>query len=116
MDFTKMSDEEILNIVEPIMDNLMDASTEINHERHVRDFSDRLKKIVTKEYLESVCKKYQEEKGFFSTKEFVSLFKRPKEVAVVWKQKFTKAEGDFVAELLLFKKDDKFVVDHTMVF
>ncbi len=46
----------------------------------------------------------------------MSLFKRPKEVAVVWKQKFTKAEGDFVAELLLFKKDDKYVVDHTMVF
>ena len=116
MKFTEMTDKEILNIVEPIMDNLMDASTEINHERHTRDFSDRLKAIVTKEYLEKVCKKYQKEKGYFSQREFVSLFKRPKEVAVVWKQNFTKAEGDFVAELLLFKQGDKFIVDHTMVF
>jgi len=116
MNFTEMSDEEILNIVEPIMDNLMDASTEIDHERHTKDFSDRLKAIVTKDHLEKICKKYQEEKGYFSEREFVSIFKRPKEVAVVWKQKFTKAEGEFVAELLLFKKDNKYIVDHTMVF
>ncbi len=47
MKFTEMTDKEILNIVEPIMDNLMDASTEINHKKHTRDFSDRLKAIVT---------------------------------------------------------------------
>lgn len=116
MNFTEMTDEEILNIVEPIMDNLMDASTDINHEKHVKGFSDRLKKNVTKEHLEKVCKKYQEEKGYFSTREFVSVFKCPKEIALVWKQKFTKAEGDFVAELLLFEKDGKYVVDHTMIF
>ena len=116
MSFTEMSDKEILNIVEPIMDNLMDASTEIDHERHIRDFSDRMKNIVTKEHLEKVCRKYQEEKGYFSEREFVSLFKRPEAVAVIWKQRFTKAQGEFVAELLLVKKDEKYLVDHTMVF
>lgn len=116
MNFTEMTDSEILNIVEPIMDNLMDASTEVNHEKHIRDFSDRMKCIVTKEYLEKVCKKYQLEKGLFSNREFVSLFKRPDAVAVVWKQSFTKAPGEFVAELLLIKENDKYLVDHTMVF
>jgi len=116
MNFTTMTDDEVLNIVEPIMDNLMSASTEINHQNHIRDFSDRLKGIVTKEYLESVCKKYQKEKGFFAKREFVSLFKRPDAVAVVWKQSFTKAQGDFVAELLLINKGEKYLVDHTMVF
>ena len=47
MKFTEMTDKEILNIVEPIMDNLMHASTEINHKKHTKDFSDRLKAIVT---------------------------------------------------------------------
>jgi len=44
------------------------------------------------------------------------LFKRPDAVAVVWKQSFTKAQGEFVAELLLIKKGEKYLVDHTMVF
>ena len=116
MSFTKMSEEEILDIADPIMDNLMDASTKIDHDRHIRDFSERMKSIVTKEYLERICKKYQEEKGYFSKREFVAVFKRPEGVAIVWKQWFTKQQGEFVAELLLVQKDGKYLVDHAMVF
>jgi hypothetical protein len=46
-----MSDAEIFALADPIMDNLMEASTAIDHERHIRDFSDRLKSIVTKGYV-----------------------------------------------------------------
>lgn len=60
----RMSDAEILGIANPIMDNLMDASTEIDHERHIRDFTERLKRIATKEYPQRVCEQYQREKGF----------------------------------------------------
>ncbi len=56
MDWPKMSDEEIMDIASPIMDNLMQASTDINHERHVRDFCPELKEVVTKENLEKQCK------------------------------------------------------------
>ena len=30
--------------------------------------------------------------------------------------KFTKAKGEFVAEMVLIKQKEKFLVDHTMVF
>ena len=116
MSFEEMSDEEILNIANPIMDNLMDASTEIDHERHTRDFSDRMLNIVTEEYLTKVCEKYQAEKGFFAERKFVAIFKRPDAVAIIWKQYFTKVKGEFVAEVLLIKEGTRYVVDHTMVF
>jgi len=107
---------EILHIANPIMDNLMDASTAIDHARHIRDFNDRMKTLVTKEYLQKVCEKYQREKGFFSRREPVAVFKRPGAAAVIWKQWFTKAPGEFVAEMLLVEKDGTFLVDHVMVF
>lgn len=116
MTLETMSDAEILGIANPIMDNLMDASTSIDHARHIRDFSDRMKGIVTKDYLQRVCEKYQEEKGFFSTRESVAVFKRPGAAAIVWRQQFTKAPGEFVAEMLLVEKDGKYLVEHTMVF
>ena len=116
MNFEEMTDQEILNIANPLMDNLMDASTHIDHERHVRDFTDRLKKIVTKEHLEKVCNHYQGKLGLFAKREVVAVFKRPNSAAVVWKQWFTKAQGEFVAEMLLVKKDGKILVDHTMIF
>ena len=116
MDLAQKSDDEILKVVNPIMDNLMDASTAIDRERHVRDFTDRAKGIVTAEHLQRVCEKYQREKGFFSRREFVAIFRRPQSVVVIWKQWFTKAAGEHVAELVLVQDGNRYLVDHALVF
>jgi len=116
MNFEEMSENEILNIANPIMDNLMDASTKIDHERHIKDFTDRMKNIVSKEHLQKVCEHYQDEKGFFTERTFVAVFKRPNSAAIVWKQSFSKAKGEFVAEIVLVNKNGKYLVDHAMVF
>ncbi len=116
MSFEEMSEKEILDIANPIMDNLMDASTKINHEMHVRDFTERMKAIVTKDYLQKVCEQCQSEKGFFSERKSVAVFKRPNSAAIVWKQSFTKAKGEFVAEMVLVKQDGKYLCDHAMVY
>jgi hypothetical protein len=116
MNFEEFSDDQILDIANPIMDNLMSASTEIDHERHIRDFTDRMKSIVTEEYLLKVCEKYQSENGFFSERESIAVFKRPDAAVVVWKQFFTKAKGEFVAEIKLVYQNGKYLVDHAMVF
>lgn len=116
MNFESMSEKEILDIANPIMDNLMEASTDIDHKRHTKDFTERLKKIVTEEHLQKVCRNYQVEKGFFGERSPVAVFKRPESVAIVWKQSFTKAKGEFVAEMVLVYQDGKILCDHTMVF
>ena len=99
--FESISEQQILDIANPIMDNLMDASTQLDHARHVRDFTDRMKAIVTPAYLQRVCQQYQSEKGYFSNRVPVAVFKRPDSAAIVWKQSFTKAPGEFVAEMVL---------------
>jgi hypothetical protein len=116
MGLANKSDEEILEIANPIMDNLMEGSTEINHEKHTRDFTDRMKSIVTKDYLEKVCKRYQAEWGYFSKREFVAVFRRPSSVAIVWKQWCTKQDGEFVAELVLVENESRYLVDHATVY
>jgi hypothetical protein len=116
MELAKKSDAEILTVANPIMDNLMDASTAIDRERHARDFTDRLKAIVTKDYLERVCRQYQDEKGYFGGREVVAIFRRPHSVAIIWKQRFTKSAGEFVAEMVLVEQASRCLVDHVMVF
>ncbi|WP_076416879.1 hypothetical protein [Shewanella sp. UCD-KL12] len=116
MNFQSLSEKQIFDIANPIMDNLMDASTEINHKKHVQDFTQRMKSIVTEEYLKSVCEHYQNEKGYFGERTPVSVFKRPDAAAIIWKQSFSKAEGEFVAEMLLVHKEGQYLVDHVMVF
>ncbi len=116
MDLAHKSDEEILTVADPIMDNLMEASTAIDYARHTRDFTERARSVLSKGALESLCKHYQDTKGFFAQRTFVAVFRRPESVAVIWRQRFTKASGEFVAEIVLVQQGDKYLVDHVMVF
>ena len=116
MNFEEMSEQNILDIANPIMDNLMQASTDIDHERHVQDFTDRAKAIVTKEHLERVGSIYQSEKGTWLNREPVAVFRRTDSAAIIWKQFCPKAKGEYVAEIVIMHKNGRFLVDHAMVF
>ncbi|MFT7560178.1 MAG: hypothetical protein ACI93R_002096 [Flavobacteriales bacterium] len=116
MNFEEMSENDIVEIATPIMNNLMQASTDIDHKRHVQDFTDRAKAIVTKEHLEHVCAVYQSEKGIWLSRELVAVFRRPDSAAIIWKQEVSKASGEYVAEIVLIYSEGRFLVDHAMVF
>ncbi|MGV3000518.1 hypothetical protein [Vibrio sp. E150_018] len=98
------------------MDNLMQASTNIDYEKHVRDFNKRMLKIVTRDHLQQVCVKYQTEKGFFAERSLIGVYRRPDSAVIIWNQKFTKVPGEFVAEMVLVHEDGRYLVDHAMVF
>ena len=115
MSISDKSDSEILAIANPIMDNLMEASTRIDYENHVRDFTERAKSVLSKEWFDIVCKEYQGTKGFFVQREFIAHFRRPDSVAVIWKQSFTQQAGDYVAEMVLVEENGRYLVDHVMV-
>jgi succinyl-CoA synthetase beta subunit len=116
MNFLEMSEKQILDIATPIMDNLMQASTDIDHTRHVQDFTDRAKAIVTEDHLQKVCVKYQFEKGNWGKREPIAVLKRPDSAAIIWKQFCSKVEGEYVAEIVLIHQNGRFLVDHAMVF
>lgn len=115
MDWLEMTEEEILNIVSPIMDNLMQASTDINHERHVKDFSEKLKKIVTEENLKQQCEKYQKEIGYFSNRELIGVVRKDTDVRVFWKQWYTNSRNEFLAFIHIIENKGKFEVVNVSV-
>ena len=51
MELLAKSDEEILSAVDQLMDNLMQGSTEIDHAKHTKDFSSRIKERISPEQL-----------------------------------------------------------------
>ena len=116
MNFTTLSEAQIINIATPIMDNLMLASTQRNFDSHVVDFTARMRGIVTPEYFETVVEQYQKEKGLFAQRNLVAVFKRPDSAVLIWRQNFTQQDGDFVAEMVLVKQNGRYLCDHVMVF
>ena len=63
MIFVEREEDEILRIVEPIMDNCLNGSNEDNHAKHTRDFTERMRKIVTPENLRLQLSKKEEPIG-----------------------------------------------------
>jgi len=116
MQLAQQSDTDIFAVANPIMDNLMAASTAIDYERHVRDFTARAKSTLPQNLFQTICQEYQSSKGFFAQREPVAIFRRPDSIAIVWKQTFTRQPGEFVAELVLVQQEDRILVDHAMVF
>lgn len=116
MPLSDQPDDAILAIADPIMDNLMEASTVIDHARHVRDFTDRLKTLLPPDRFERICRHYQSEKGYFGPRTFVAAFRRPDSVVLIWTQTFTRQAGEYVAEMVLVHRHGRYLVDHVMVF
>ena len=107
MNWLELTDEKILKIANPIMDDLMKASTDVNYEKHVTHFSEKLKGIVSKVNFENQCKEYQENLGFFSKREFVGIFKKESDVRIFWRQYYTNSKNQFLAFLHLIVNNDK---------
>lgn len=115
MDLIDKTDKEIRCIATPIMDNLMEGSTEINWEKHTRDHTERTKKIITREELEKQCKDYQSKFGYFTEREFLGITRHRDYVNVIWKQKMSKSRNEYAAILSLVQEGNRYLVDRCWV-
>ena len=111
-----MADKDILDIIEPLIDNMLEGSTARDHAKHVRDFTTRLKVIVTAENLSRQCDDYQAHLGVFARREFVSLFRRQHSLAATWRLFFTKTDDEFVLEAMFVERDGHLQIEHCMIF
>jgi hypothetical protein len=113
MNFLEMDDERILGIVDPIMDNCLNGSNENNHAKHVRDFTERMRNIVTPENLKMQLS--HEPRAFFTNREFVHLFRRQSSIGVVWKQYISTNNDELMNQAIFVEKDGEILIDHCMV-
>ena len=81
MNFVEMEENEILRIIEPMMDNCLRGSNEDNYAKHTRDFTERMKKIVTPENLKLQLSK---EPRAFLSKENLFIFLEEKILLVLY--------------------------------
>ena len=114
---TDKSDAEIMAIAERLMDNLMQASDEIDFERHVCDFTPRLRSLVSEEGFVRACRDFQEHYGRYGERAPIAVLRRKGSVAVVWSQSCEKSSDQLVASLVIVKGPaDTYLVDHALVY
>lgn len=111
--FTTLTDDEILALIEPLMENCLAGSNEGDHAKHVRDFTDRMKQIVTPENLARQLS--HTPRAYFTTREFISLFRRENAVGVVWKQFISTSSDVLINQAIFVEQEGSILIDHCMI-
>lgn len=113
MNFLELNEEEILRIIEPIMDNCLNGSNENDHAKHVRDFTQRMREIVTPENLKMQLS--QEPRAFFTDREFIHLFRRQNSIGIIWKQYISSSRDELMNQAIFVERNEKILIDHCMI-
>ncbi len=113
MQFVEMEEEDILRIVEPIMDSCLNGSNEDNHTKHTRDFTERMRKIVTPENLRLQLSK--EPRAFFTERKFIKLFRRQDSIGIIWKQLISSSNDELMNQAIFVERNEKILIDHCMI-
>ena len=113
MNFVEMKEHEILQLIEPIMDNCLDGSNEDNHAKHTRDFTQRMREIVTPENLKMQLSATP--RAFFTDREFVHLFRRKNSIGVLWKQYISTSNDELMNQAIFLERREKILIDHCMI-
>ncbi|MGB0157135.1 MAG: hypothetical protein ACPG3T_08025 [Pseudomonadales bacterium] len=111
--FAELSDQAIIDLVEPLMDNCLDGSNEGDHTKHVRDFTPRLAAIVTEDNLASQLETRPH--GYYHRREFVALMRKSTSVGVVWRQFCTAVDDEFVNHAIFVIRDNRILIDHVLI-
>ena len=116
MDLLKKTDEEIIEIANPIWDNLVRTSNQKNYGGFTRDFSSQMlfganevelgKQWANNKLLTSLSDK----------KEVLGCLRRNLHVTVLYKQTSDKIPGEFLGRLVLGLEDGKVKVFGATIF
>jgi hypothetical protein len=99
---------KFLRIIEPMMDNCLRGSNEDNYAKHTRDFTERMKKIVTTENLKLQLSK--EPRAFFTQRKFIYLFRRQSSIGVIWKQYISTSNDVLMNQAIFLEKNKKSIL------
>jgi hypothetical protein len=111
MNFNDQTDEEILSIANPFLDNIIDASNEINYEKFARDLSKNLKNQFSETDFVEQQKVFQEKFGKITkNREFIRCLRRKQSVSILWVTSFEKVDGEVLAAMQIDEEDGEMKV------
>ena len=116
MDFLKKSDEEILEIASPLWDNLINCSNSQDYFGFTKDFSARM--LFGANEIE-LAKQWANNEVITNLKqenEFLGCIRRDGHVTVLFKQKSTISDGDYLGRLVLGLEDGEVKIFGATIF
>ena len=105
MQFHEKPEGEILEIAEPIWENLIEGSNERNYVKISKQFSRKMLDKVDEANMKQQWESSETLTSLSTRREFLGCLRRGRFVTVLWKQLSFKVQGDYLATLVLGVED-----------
>jgi hypothetical protein len=101
MNVIEKTDEEILEIANPMWDNLVKSSNNKNYGRFTKDFSSSMLLGANEIEMGKQFAKSELTRNLAKDREYLGMIRRGEHVTVLFKQINTKKEGEYLGRLVL---------------
>jgi len=107
MNIIEKTDEEILELAHPMWADLVKYSNEQNYGAFTRNFSSTLIKGANEVEIGKQFARSELTKNLSTDYEYIGMIRRGEYVTVLYKQRHTKKEGEWLGRLVLGYEKDK---------
>jgi len=107
MQFFEKSEEDILEIANPIWENLVEGSNEMDYEKMSANFSKKMLEKANEENLKYQWETSEVLTSLSTRREYLGCLRRGRFVTLLWKQLSFKVQGDHLGRLVLGTENNK---------
>jgi len=115
MNLLTLSDEKIVEIANPILDNIIQATSEKNWLLFTKHLPESMKTDPHREIIEKQWSSTEFPTSFSVEREFLSVLRKSDCVLVLWKMKNNNVKEDLLQMLYLQNQEDEIKVIGTWV-
>ncbi len=103
-------DKQVLELAEPILDNILEAYKTYDYEGYVRDFDDTAREALNKETFVTANTQMRSILGEYKGRKYLGFINKGEMTVVLWKGVFGKTTDDVLIKLVLSKRGEKVLV------
>ncbi len=104
------NDKQVRAVADPLLDNLLAAFNAGDYAKYSRDFDTTLMEMMPKEKFQKARDELLKKIGKYQSRQYLGFLQPNKQTSVLWKGKFSNAEGDILIKMDVSKRKDKNVV------
>lgn len=107
----ELDDKAVLNVVEPMMDDVMSGVSNRDYTLHSRHFSVDLKSKLSAETFLEQCDQRENDWGRPAQRDLLTIFRKEKSFTVLWHQHMDKTADQVLAVITIALKGGRYFVD-----
>ncbi len=115
MSCLELSDEQVFNVVEPMVNDAMLAANRRDYQAHCSLFSVDLKSVISSDVFLQRCESHRKKWGNAGERVFVCTFRKEKSFTVIWNQQFDATEDQVALLVTVALKGGRYFIDEFLL-